>query len=69
MFDYEELACVKDFAPHFDDYTKMQNWNRHSVYKVSSSKFETKFPVFILIKSGMCRFATPEEVQELNELS
>lgn len=48
MFDYEELACVKDFTPHFDDYTKMQNWNRHSVYKVSSSKFETKLPVFIL---------------------
>ena len=69
MLNYEELACVKDFAPHFDNYTKMQNWNVHSVYKVSSSKFETKLPVFILIKNGMCRFATPEEVQELNELS
>lgn len=69
MFDYEELACVKDYALHFDSFIKLQNWNRHSVYQVSSSKFETKLPVFILIKSGMCRFATPEEVQELNELS
>ena len=67
MYNYEELACVKDFAPHFDDYTKIQNWNRHSVYKVSSSKSETKLPVFIIIKSGMCRFATPEEREEIKQ--
>ena len=62
MFDYEELACVKNFAPHFDNYTKMQNWNVHSVYKVSSSEVEPKLP--ILIKSDMCRFATPEKREE-----
>ena len=62
MFDYEELACVKDFAPHFDSYIKLQNWNRHSVYKVSSSEVEPKLP--ILIKSDMCRFATPEKKEE-----
>ena len=42
MLNYEELACVKDFAPHFDNYTKMQNWNVHSVYKVSSSEVYNK---------------------------
>ena len=67
MYNYKELACVKDFAPHFDSFIKLQNWNRHSVYKVSSSEVETKVPVFILVKSGMCRFATPEEMRELNE--
>lgn len=51
MLNYEELACVKDFAPHFDSYIKLQNWNKHSVYKVSSSEFETKLPVFILEKA------------------
>ena len=65
MFDYEELACVKDFASHFDSFIKLQNWNRYSVYKVSSSEVQTKLPVFILVKSGMCRFATPEERKEL----
>ena len=69
MFDHEELACVKDFSPHFDNYIKLQNWNRHSVYKVSSSEFETKLPVFILVKSGMCRFATPDEARELTSES
>lgn len=67
MFDHEELACVKDFSPHFDSFIKLQNWNRHSVYKVSSSEFETKLPVFILVKSGMCRFATPEKREELDQ--
>lgn len=33
MFNHEELACVKDFAPHFDSYIKLQNWNRHSIYR------------------------------------
>ena len=65
MLNYEELACVKDFAPHFDNYTKMQNWNVHSVDKVSSSEVEPKLP--ILIKSDMCRFATPEEREELKQ--
>ncbi|MCI7036062.1 MAG: hypothetical protein MSA27_02780 [Spirochaetia bacterium] len=51
MLNYEELACVKDFAPHFDSFIKLQNWNKHSVYKVSSSEFETKLPVFILEKA------------------
>lgn len=67
MFDYEELACVKDFASHFDSFIKLQNWNRYSVYKVSSSEVQTKLPVFILVKSGMCRFATPEEREELDQ--
>ena len=67
MLNYEELACVKNFAPHFDNYTKMQNWNVHSVYKVSSSEVETKLPVYILVKSGMCRFATPEKREELDQ--
>ena len=67
MYNYEELACVKDFAPHFDSFIKLQNWNRNSVYQVSSSEFETKLPIFILVKSGICRFATPEEREEMIE--
>ena len=67
MYNYEELACVKDFAPHFDSFIKLQNWNRHSVHQVSSSEFETKLPIFILVKSGICRFATPEEREEMIE--